>query len=457
MLTQLDKMKILKVIFVGVVFCFTPVLAERLVYGKNTSDVQSLGELSSISGSVDSIIGQISEITGIFDGMTGGLLGGGGLSGNNNMLQCIAGGIDLGDMSKLTDGLCSLDGLNIGGSFDIGGIAQCTGVEIPSINNVLNGLCNNSSGSGATGGIDIPTSGGDYLTGGEYQGDVGELNPDGKTNDSATITVANSVDTEGVTDGTNGNKPKKVQDRRYPSGKTGDDLWHKDGGYFNKRILETPSSSDAKAALDMDIPTLMLKSSAIKNIGNSHEYSMGLAETPAESMNKEDEVAQFLTSANTDYHAFSDSLAITLRAKFSTIDKDSLAKYYQEEKKKFEESIRDDHNVQSLYNLSAKGVQAEYADILFQESQKENFIFDTSEARVKYLAPESKNPYRFAALHQTIRNTLIKARMGREMKRRKILLDIAVQRAYVSASIFRDDIAMKEIDKMLKAVDQAIR
>lgn len=83
-------------------------------------------------------------------------------------------------------------------------------------------------------------------------------------------------------------------------------------------------------------------------------------------------------------------------------------------------------------------------------------MLDTSETRARSYPLEKRNRFRRMAIMQEIKRVEIKTELLRKKRELSENIDRVIARSYPASSLFRGDIAKKEIDEMLKAVDATI-
>jgi len=343
---------------------------------------------------------------------------------------------------------------NTGSSFDLGGFARCDVSNLTSIKK---------------------TSLGKFCEGNELS-----LSP-------ITVMGTNSVDGEGIIGGgaENSEKPKTVSERRYQSGLSGKELFIKDkngidGGYLIGKMHEDPYSSTATAFNTYDKATIVLKTMALKTVGNDESSAMKLPKTKGESIDFEDETVQIAVRMNHDLNEFGETLSRKVISQ--TTDKDNILekakeKGYKNAKGKpitkvkeltlmqyrtIEQLITSEYYSKKEAGLIDiyKGIEYEAKTRLASEellmTADPNYIADPSEARLAYIKDSQKNAFRYASLIQQEKNKHKKLEIAMELQRKRRLIDITKTQAEIRASRFRDDIAKAEINRLLKKADESV-
>jgi hypothetical protein len=198
---------------------------------------------------------------------------------------------------------------------------------------------------------------------------------------------------------------------------------------------------------------------AAGDANNTNPNYIFLPRTQEDAIDTEDAVANLIKESSTDYHEFINGIAGKARDEFKNnlaTGINTLREYYQKEKAEFRTYIDGEDAIKAQYTSSAKSLKQWYAIEQFLSTGEKSYLHDTSETRASFIDPKNQIAFRYTALLQQHKNTKRKAEMALKIKRNKILLDIAVSQAYLQASIFREDIAKKELNDMLQAVDAII-
>ena len=296
------------------------------------------------------------------------------------------------------------------------------------------------------------------------------------TSPAATL-AAHTVDAMGLPSygGKNGDtstRMKKVADRIYPSGRTGEELFGDEngtnGGFLIEEAKNDPHSATAVALNSFDKATIVLKTLALQDLNSSDLNTTRLPATKAQSMDEEDEIVQMEVRMNADLNQFGDTLTRALRKeilkqtsikgpKGTQQDLASQALYEMREK-----NVTGNFFKSKISGLSAiyKGIEDEAKARLSSEmlllTTDPKYIADPSEARAALVKPSQRNKFRYAALIQQEKNKMLKLKYAREIKRKQQMIDLIKQQAYIRASIFRPDIAEYELNVTLANADASV-
>jgi len=368
------------------------------------------------------------------------------IAGDSAMMQCVKSGIDFGNNQGLNNlgGLCNLfdlNKMNVGG-FNMGDLTKCIGKKDTKGLDGLSQFCNGESAPSSTKGGIVSSSTTD--------------NPNGWSYSTPVENATSSIDYQGIDDSLNEQDTKKTKERKFPSGLTGDEIYAKDGGKINKEVSDNPNSATSTAVKEFDKAGLVLRDSALKTVGSLDPTSKKLPLTKADAMDSEDDMANIIQESTTNFHDLIDQLVTELQKVFKTIEAENLASYYKKEKETFFAFISSNDSLKAHYTAAANAIKSKYSIKKFLATKAETYIDDPSEARASLIMENQRTGFRYAALLQQHENTLDKINLSLELKKHKELIDIAVRQAYVRASLFREDIAKKELDEMLKAVDKLI-
>ena len=267
-------------------------------------------------------------------------------------------------------------------------------------------------------------------------------------------------------DVTGGFKPdgdtKPLDERKYKNGKTTKFVLGDNGGVLSRNADANPNGSDATALRENNVKTLTLKEMASKvNLdGSTDESKILLPTTKLEVLKVQNATAEVIGASVTDLNGLTDRIVEEARKKYATIDAETLDEYYQKEKQAFMDLTKNDEVV-SAYIASVKqktidGISAKYAIKLFKLKKQKGYIFDPSQTTAMRIT-KNKDAFVFNALVQNSLESEIKGQEAIEKRKAIQAIDKAIYNAYPLSSIFRPDIAKKEIDALLKAVDTAIK
>ena len=407
--------------------------------GKINHDLDGLFSATNLSTIQDNI-NRISALSSCFGldfsvGLNGlcsnlGSLGIGGLggAGSSNFLRCV--GIDVSGLGNIGIDLSSL----------------CSGVAAKRVNEALKnansgstfGGWSNAGGGSGTNPLNVPTTYG--------------YNP-------LNVVSTFSTDIDALGNGTEKDKGTKVEEVKYQSGKTGQELYGKDGGVFASKGKKNPNSSDGRAWLQVDNTTLVLKDMAFKALGITDESASPLPKNIADAKNKENDVAKLRVASFIDLNDVANMLAGRASSSYKAIEADSIESYFSQEHERFS-AMTEGEDIKKLYKMAEQYISMKYASKLFLASVEKHYgrepVYDTSQERLRYVSKELKDEYVMSSLVQMVINTDIKAQALKEKRLTKELLDITLERAYIKSSVFPAGVAEKEIDELLSAVDRAI-
>ncbi len=403
------------------------------------------GAVSGVTGSINTSIDKIVGNLDIFDGGLSNTFNSfnvgdwqSSITGDNQLLECLVGEIDLGNL--IPSGICSLNGLGSGFSsclFSGEGLASGLSAKLSS-------LCDPES----------------LLEG---------SNPLSKewsaprSYSSSMTRRTSSMQFGAISDKSSKATPKPLKDILYPSGKTMDYIEDKDGGIISKTARENPNSSTAKAYRELDVATLEMKKLTAQNVKTNddnealNESKYSLPPTPLKVMEVENEFASQQSDTYVDLNSLQKYIIKGAREKYAKIKADTLADYYKQEKKVFSEYVKSTDRIAKARLFVKARIEDKYSLLLFNKKGDSGYLPDISEERAKNINPEKRNQYRFNSMLQMNENAVMKGEMAIEKEEWFESIDRTVDRAYSASSLFRGDIAKKEIDDMLKAVDSAIR
>jgi len=380
--------------------------------------------------------------------------------GNNEMMQCLVDNINIddifGDKAKdMIDGICSSINLDkIISQEDTNKILSCVGIDLSTDNmqkNIESICASGGTGVGQDGKGEVDQS---LIVGGAINIPSPE-NPKGVSYSSYFATLKGSIDAE--LPSTTNKHQKSISDRKYLSGITGYDLYGKGGGALVSEAKKNPNGSTAKALNDFDKSTLILKEQAFALVGHSDTNKIELPKTKLDAIKEQDDIVKLEGKKYHDLDNLSDGIASELIKKFKDIEADTLEEYYKKEKALFASYIKNSKKIKKLYQDEEELNNALLSQKLFLETTRKNYIFDPSQTRADMILPEQKNNFKYLAQIQNTRIANLKLKKFIKYIKRREKIERAVKLSYVKASLWRGDIAKKEIDKMLSAVDQIIK
>jgi len=388
---------------------------------------------------------------------------------DNELLSCLTDGKSLKDLiskPSLTlhiDGICgSLGGSGVAGVTDFfdSPLVKCSGISKPSsvisAEKYLNDFCGKGSSS-STRWVLNPESG---------TWETSLVTTSGETTssnyDSITVVGVGTVE-DTVTGGFNpsGNE-NELSEKKYRNGKTTQEILGDNGGIVINNAFANPNGSDATALRENRVKTLLLKemASKINPDGSTDESNILLPATKLEALKVTNATAEIIGMSITDLNGLTDRIVQEARKKYIEIEADTLDEYYQKEKKAFMDLTKKDEVV-SAYIASVKqktidGISAKYAIKLFKLKKQKGYIFDPSQSTAMRIS-KNKDIFIFNSLIQNSIESELKGEEAIEKRKAIQAIDKAIYNAYPLSSIFRPDIAKKEIDALLKAVDTAIK
>jgi len=175
----------------------------------------------------------------------------------------------------------------------------------------------------------------------------------------------------------------------------------------------------------------------------------------------ENDVANFIALSVVDYRDLENQLISYARERFKRLDAPSLDAYRIKEQEDYFKMVQEDTKVKELIsNIKSKAMSAigNYYHLKLVELQKsENYLPDVSYTIERLTKDEAKDDFKYLAMLQMNDEVLIKAQEAKEKRKVNMEIDAVVNNSYYKASIFRSDIAKKEIDAILKSVDTAIK
>jgi hypothetical protein len=417
----------------------------------STAPISALGadtDINSIIEAITSITGSLDEYFSKYnlDSLTN------QIGGDSKLFQCMTKGLDLGSILPDTsfDGLCQSFSLADAG-LDLGDVGECLGIKMPDLKNSSLGAFCDKSGTATGGKIDD-----NLIIGGAINKPTTE-NPKGVTYSAPVERLVGSIIADGIPNNTDKKSLKDIEDRKFPSGKTGKWMYKEGGGVLEREAKKYPSGSTAKALKEFDTPALVLKEIAAATLGTTNINDIKLPQTKADAIKASDLVVKIDSYNRLNLEKLSDYIAKEVQEKFKTIEASTLEEYYKKEKEVFLEYVSTNKQLKLLYKYDADTIKNRVADLLLLESTKKTYINDPSQTRADSIVKEQRAKFKYLALIQNVRNTRIKVDAAIEIKDRKQAIDKAVRDAYSKASLWRGDIAKKEIDTMLSAVDQIIK
>ncbi|CAA6808095.1 MAG: Unknown protein [uncultured Sulfurovum sp.] len=234
-------------------------------------------------------------------------------------------------------------------------------------------------------------------------------------------------------------------------------LGGEEGGANYREAKENPSGAIAHSINKQDNPTLFLSEWAKINKGlEAKPMDMSLPENKHELLSGFEKLTITEQKNAISHHEVTNGIKNTLQTKFAAIEADTLAEYDKESIKLFKEHIASDRFKQ-LYTQMKLNTRIKYfREMRIREGDKGR-IHDPTLTMSSRIAKENEHSFKFHAAIQNKKDQIIFTALGKEMKMKKDLLDLTAKRGYYAARIFRSDIAKKEIEELLKAVDQSIK
>lgn len=381
---------------------------------------------------------------------------------DNELISCLAGSTNLTNIlggAPRIDGICGMidSGLNMGSILG-DPVARClmmgSSKQVTSMQNSLKSFCN-----------------GTYNTGGSGANGWGWTS--GTGNGSSTVTstrtyspigiAATAIEVEGANGGvpTTSSEEKDLGDKTFPSGITGKELYSgNDGGKIYENMKGDLNSADAMAIKTNNKNTLILKEMALKMNNTTDESTVHLPQDKLAVIKEENAVANIVALGEVDYSALTDYLVREARRTFVGITADSLDEYYKKELQAYLSMVKNDAKVSkeiaSIKENAMRAIGYRYEMKLMELKKDPNYIFNPSYTVEAITKPEYKDEFKAMSLFQMNEEAAIKSDMAKEKRKVSMQIDKTVQDAYHLASIFRADIAKKEVDEILKAVDKSI-
>jgi len=260
---------------------------------------------------------------------------------------------------------------------------------------------------------------------------------------------------------------KDVGDITYNSGKTGKEIYETDGGYIAKNAVENPNSSDNQDWRNIirSKHNLVLKDLSLKQNGDADPSTYKLPPTPKDVINIENNQSKTISASELNYHQLmnyflreaKNSEGKTLQEIFLAIDEDTIGKYEVKEKEAFLKFMKNNAVSKKLEEIIRAGVTLKYSSKQLIKTADKEYIADISENRAKYVSENLRTKFRYNSLIQSLKNTELKAQMMKEYNKKMEELEEFKESVYYRASIFREDISLKEINVLLNSVDTAIK
>lgn len=420
-----------------------------------------LGNITGSSSEIDNGIGQVNTAIENISGVNlNSIIE--KTSVDNELISCLAGSTNLTSIlggAPRIDGICGMmgSGLNMGSILG-DPVARClmtgSSKQVTAMQDSLKSFCNgtyNAGGSNADG----------------WGWTSGTGNGNSNTAPARTYSPVGVVGTAIEVEGANGGVPttsseeKDLGEKTFPSGVTGKDLYSgADGGKIYENMKGDLNSADAMAVKTNNKNTLILKEMALKMNGTTDENSIHLPQDKLAVINEENVVANVVALGEVDYFALTDFLVREARKTFTSITANSLDEYYKKELQAYLSMIKNNANVSkeiaSIKENAMRAVGYRYEMELMKLKKDPNYIFNPSYTVEAITKPEYKDEFKAMSLFQMNEEAAIKSDMAKEKRKVSMQIDKTVQDAYYLASIFRADIAKKEVDEILKAVDRAI-
>ena len=246
----------------------------------------------------------------------------------------------------------------------------------------------------------------------------------------------------------------------YPSQITQKELYGGDGGgYFAYVAKNRPNSTTAIAYRADDTATLVMKDLSIKATAYDNENLIALPK------DKNDEMLMTSSKAQLRYidpvinwSEFIDSVESNLSQTFLAIEPSGnsatamKADVETKEYQAYTQFVQSDY-VQNVYKKQEDMLRAMYADLSLLMTNQKDYIFDPSETKVETLPLRERTHFKYKSLIQMTKETMLKGMLGRAIKYKRELLDIALKKAYICSSPYRPKIAEQELKDMLQNVD----
>lgn len=250
--------------------------------------------------------------------------------------------------------------------------------------------------------------------------------------------------------------PTKLKDIKC-GGKDYEEAFKDGGGYLPKKAKEDPSSSTGIAFYGMDKATLYLKQLRLVTHGDLKDEKVSLPSSKGELMESVAKSAREETKLVVNHFELEQNITKKVTPKFQGISANTIAEYEKKERSKYESFVGSFSPIKKAYENSVKAVKHRYSHAINRLVQSPDYIFEPTENIASIVKPSERNNFRFSSLMQIDKEADLMSRAQREIQRRNELIKITIERAYANASIFRRDIAKKEIDKMLQAVDRSVQ
>lgn len=247
---------------------------------------------------------------------------------------------------------------------------------------------------------------------------------------------------------------------KYPSGITQKELYGgQEGGYYAYTAKHNPNSTTAIAYKSGDTATLVMKDIAIKATSYDSENLISLPK------NKSDEI--MITSAKAqlryvdpviNWSEFMDAVESNLSTQFMQLTPQGSdaaqmkADIESKEYKVYQDFIKSDY-IQDVYKKQEDMLRTMYADLELLMTDSKDYVFDPSEAKADTLPLQARTRFKYKSLIQMTKETILKGFLGRAIKYKRELLDLALKKAYICASPYRPEIATQELKDILQNVD----
>lgn len=424
----------------------------------------TIDDIQTGASDIDDAIGQvndaISEIAG-FD--LDAILRGTGA--DSELMGCLTQNIDLtqilGQIPSV-DGLCGLINMDnsLTGILD-NPVAKCAGINITMPQDIQNmkerfeSLCSGGSSSDSDGGGSQGDGGWGSATGNSATSVGGRVY-------SPVGIVVSDVESGSISGGIpTSESEKSLEAKTYPSGLTvGEVYGGDDGGRLYGNLFNSPDSADAQAIKTNNKSAIILKNMALMLNATTNENTVHLPRNQLGVMKDENDVANLISLGEVDYFELENYLIKKAREAFASLDANSLNEYYINEKQAYQEMLTGDAEVKetiaTLKETAIRSIGNYYEMKLMQLKKRKDYLPNTSYTVERITKASSRDKFKLKSLLQMNDETIIKSDMAIKKREISIKIDRAIQQAYYKASIFRADIAKKEIDAILNAVDTAI-
>ena len=250
----------------------------------------------------------------------------------------------------------------------------------------------------------------------------------------------------------------------YPSKITQKELYGGEGGgYFAYTAKNNPNSSTAIAYRANDTEALVMKDMSIKATAYDNENLIALPKDKDKEMMMTSSKAQLrYIDPVINWSDFIDSVESNLSQSFlkiTPVGNNATEMKADAETKEFQaysNFIQSDY-IQNIYKKQEDMLRAIYSDLSLLLTNDKDYIFDPSETKAETLPLDRRTHFKYKALVQMTKETMLKGLLGRAIKYKRELLDIALKKAYICATPYRPKIAEQELKDMLQNVDSLIQ